>query len=145
MPAQQDISPLLKVDTGLACLVMLARFHQIAADPGQLTHQFKVSGEPFGKNDILLAAKQLGMQAKVVKTSYDRLERTPLPAMAADKGGGYFVLARFADDKVLIHDPRAERPNIVDKKQLLAQWNGELILFTSRASMIGEMSRFDFS
>ena len=135
----------LKVDTGLACLVMLARFHQIVADPRQLTHQFKVSGDSFGKNDILLAARQLGMQAKLIKTTYDRLERTPLPAMAVAKDGGYFILARFADDKALIHDPRAERPSIVDKEELLAHWNGELILFASRASMIGEMSRFDFS
>jgi subfamily B ATP-binding cassette protein HlyB/CyaB len=144
MQEQQDINP-FNLDTGLACLVMLARFHQIAADPGQLTHQFKVSGASFCKTDILLAAKQLGMQAKVVKTSYDRLDRTPLPAMAVDKGGGYFILARFADDKVLIHDPRAHQPKIVEKEQFLAHWDGELILFTSRASMIGEMSRFDLS
>jgi subfamily B ATP-binding cassette protein HlyB/CyaB len=133
------------LDTGLTCLVMLARFHQIAADPEQLAHQFKASAEGFGKPDILLAAKHLGLQAKVVKTSIDRLDRTPLPAMAVDKDGGYFILARFDADKALIHDPKAERPEIVSRDQLLARWSSELILFTSRASMIGEMAKFDFS
>lgn len=33
------------LDTGLTCLVMLARFHQIAADPQQLAHQFKGMAE----------------------------------------------------------------------------------------------------
>jgi len=133
------------LDTGLTCLVMLARFHQIAADPDQLAHQFKASGEVFGKTEILLAAKHLGLQAKPVKTTIDRLDRTPLPAMAADSSGGYFILARFDADKALIHDPKAERPEVVSRDELLARWSGELILFTSRASLVGEMAKFDFS
>lgn len=133
------------LDTGLACLVMLARFHQIAADPGQLAHQFKVSGAAFTQTELLLAAKHLGLQAKPVKTSIERLDRTPLPAMAVDSTGGYFILARFDNDTALIHDPRAERPQVVTRDELLARWSGQLILFTSRASMIGEMAKFDFS
>ena len=133
------------MDTGLACLSMLARFHQIAVDPEQLAHQFKGSGEPFGRSDILLAAKHLSLQAKLVKTSLDRLDRTPLPAMAVDNNGSYFILACFDADKALIHDPRAERPQVVSRDELRARWGGELILFTSRASMVGEMAKFDFS
>ncbi|OYW24630.1 MAG: type I secretion system permease/ATPase, partial [Hydrogenophilales bacterium 12-63-5] len=133
------------LDTGLTCLVMLARFHQIAADPEQIAHQFKASADTFSKADILLAAKHLGLQAKPVKTTIDRLDRTPLPAMAVDKDGSYFILARFEADKALIHDPRAERPEVVSRDELLARWSGELILFTSRASLIGEMAKFDFS
>jgi subfamily B ATP-binding cassette protein HlyB/CyaB len=142
---EQDSPCAAALDTGLTCLVMLARFHQIAADSDQLAHQFKVSGDAFCKTEILLAAKHLGLQAKPVKTPLDRLDRTPLPAMAVDSTGGYFILARFDADKALIHDPRAERPQVVSRDELLARWNGELILFTSRASMIGEMAKFDFS
>ncbi len=144
MQQEQDAIPQL-LDTGLACLVMLARLHQIAADSDQLAHQFKVSGEAFGQTDILLAAKHLGLQARAVRTSIDRLDRTPLPAMAVDSAGGYFILARFEGDKALIQDPRSEGPQVLSKEELLARWNGELILFTSRASMIGEMAKFDFS
>ena len=152
------IPPGTNLDTGLACLVMLARFHQIAADPGQLAHQFKVSGEVFSQTDLLLAAKHLGLQAKLVKTSIDRLDRTPLPVIAIDSAGDYFILARFDNGTALIHDPRAERPQVVSRDDLLARWgsedrgrktedrmSGQLILFTSRASMIGEMAKFDFS
>ena len=146
MTSSSDIPALpTPLDTGLVCLVMLARFHQIAADPGQLAHQFKVSGETFTQTDLLLAAKHLSLQAKSVKTSIDRLDRTPLPAMAVDNTGGYFILARFEGDTALIHDPRAERPQVISRDELLTRWNGQLILFTSRASMIGEMAKFDFS
>ena len=142
---QQDPTSLPPIDTGLACLIMLARFHQIAVDPAQLAHQFKVSGETFSQPEILLAAKHFGLQAKPVKTKLDRLDRTPLPAMAVGRNGGYFILARFEGDKALIHDPRAERPQVVSRDELQARWNEELILFTSRASMVGEMAKFDFS
>ena len=52
------------VDTGLLGLVMLARFHGVAADPDQLAHDFKESGQLFGVAQILQAAKQLGLKAK---------------------------------------------------------------------------------
>ena len=143
--SMESPSSSLLQDPGLTCLVMLARFHQIAADPDQLVHQFKASGDAFGKTEILLAAKHLGLQAKPVKTTLDRLDRTPLPAMAVDNEGGYFILARFDADKTLIHDPKAERPQVVSRDELLSRWAGELILFTSRASLIGEMAKFDFS
>lgn len=144
MPEQQIQTNAL-TDTGLACLVMLARFHQIAADPDQLAHQFKVPGTPFGNNEILLAAKYLGLQARRITTTPARLDRTPFPAMAADTDGGYFIIARFEGEKALIHDPGVERPQVVSRDELLARWSGELFLFASRASLAGDLARFDFS
>ena len=56
-----------QIDTGLACLVMLARFHSIAVDPHQIAHEFKETGKAFGISEILLAAKKLGLVTKKVK------------------------------------------------------------------------------
>ena len=133
------------VDTGLACLVMLARFHSTAVEPAQLKHEFGSEGAAFGRTEILLAAKKLELKAKVVKTTFDRLAHTSLPAMAQATDGGFFIIARVDAGKVLIHDPRAERPLIVTREQLEERWAGELILFTSRASLTGELAKFDFT
>lgn len=133
------------LDTGLICLTMLARFHNLPAEPAQLAHEFQTDGAPFGKTDILLAAKKLGFKAKVVRTDSSRLDRTPLPAMACDLDGNFFIIARVDADNVLIHDPRAQRPQQITRDALDMRWNGELILFTSRASMAGELSKFDFT
>jgi hypothetical protein len=40
-------------DSGLLALVMLSRFHSVAADPEQLRHEFSVGGAPFGTDEIL--------------------------------------------------------------------------------------------
>ncbi len=134
-----------QIDSGLACLVIIARFHAIAADPDQLTHQFKVDGKPLSKSDILLASKQLGLEAKAVRTGTDRLDRTPLPAVALCSDGSCFIMARSNGEQILIHDPVAGLPQMISPNELTARWTGELILFTSRASLAGEMSKFDFT
>ncbi|MDT3737256.1 MAG: type I secretion system permease/ATPase [Denitratisoma sp.] len=134
-----------ETDTGLIGLAMLARFHGVAADPDQLAHEFKEPGRPFGTAQILLAAKSIGLKAKAMRSDWIRLERTPLPALASDRDGRFFILARIDGDQVLVQDPRVKRPQVLSQADFVARWNGELILFASRASLAGELARFDFT
>ncbi|QDX79885.1 type I secretion system permease/ATPase [Denitratisoma sp. DHT3] len=133
------------VDTGLLGLVMLAHFHGIAADPDQLSHEFKDDGKSLDTSRILLAAKKLGLKARLVHVAPDRLVRTPLPALAVDLEGNYLILARADVEQVLIQIPGAPRPEVLSVEGFVARWSGQLILFASRASMAGELSRFDFT
>ena len=64
-----------RADSGLSCLVMLARFHNGAASAGQLQHEFATDGEPFGRAEILLAAKALGLIVKSVRSNPSRLSQ----------------------------------------------------------------------
>ena len=97
------------LDPGLTCLIMLARFHGVAAEPAQLAHEFGEGG-PFGITQILLAAGKLGLKAKAVRAASARLATTPLPALALGRQGGFFILARVDEDQALIHDPQAGKP-----------------------------------
>lgn len=133
------------VDSGLACLVMLARFHNVAASPEQLTHEYAEDGRLFGRPEVLLAAKKLGLKAKSARSSLSRLSHIPLPAIATDSDGRFFIIARLDDGKALIHDPQAQRPEVLSLEELEARWTGELILIRSEASLAGDLARFDFS
>jgi subfamily B ATP-binding cassette protein HlyB/CyaB len=134
-----------RADTGLACLVMLARFHGLAADPDQIAHDHAEPGMPFGAPQVLRAAKALGLKARHVQTTVRRLTHTPLPAMAMDGEGQFLILARVDNGQALIHDPRALRPQVVSLDDLCRRWSGQLILVASRASLAGELARFDFT
>ncbi|HGY1015930.1 TPA: type I secretion system permease/ATPase, partial [Aeromonas salmonicida subsp. smithia] len=134
-----------RIDTGLMGLVMLARYHNIAADPEQLAHEFQSDGSPFDSTKILLAAKRVGLKAKLVKTGRARLERTPLPALALDNNGQFFILARVSNEQVLIHDLSFERPQSLPLDEFCERWSGQVILFTSRASLAGDLAKFDFT
>lgn len=133
------------VDSGLACLVMLARFHNVAASPEQLTHEYAEDGHFFGRAEMLLAAKKLGLKAKSARSSLSRLSHTPLPAIASDRDGRFFIIARLDEGKALIHDPLAQRSEVLSFEELETRWNGELILLRSEASIAGELSKFDFT
>lgn len=133
------------IDTGLACLVVLARLHGVAADPSQLAHLFRQDARPFSTTEILLAAKSLKLKAKAVQSSAQRLTKVPLPALAMNVDGTFFVLARADAQSVLIQDPARGQPELVSYDQLGQRWSGELILLASRASLTGDLARFDFS
>ncbi|TJZ74820.1 type I secretion system permease/ATPase [Chitiniphilus eburneus] len=134
-----------RVDTALACLVMLARFHQVAIEPDQVRHQYADTDGRLTEADVLRAARHAGLKARAVDTRLDRLDRTPLPAMARTLAGEWVILARVEGDQVLYHDPIAGRPQRCSQEAWLAMWSGRLILFTSRASLAGDLARFDFS
>ncbi|OFS70567.1 peptidase C39 [Pseudomonas sp. HMSC08G10] len=141
MSEHQPDSP----DTGLICLLMLARFHNVAASGEQLAHEFTDGQQAFATPQLLLASRKLGLKAKRVETRPERLAQTPLPAIAADREGGFFIIARMDQGKVLIQDPRAERPEVIDLATLEQRWSGELLLLRSEALAPGESSRFDFT
>ncbi|HEX7130000.1 MAG TPA: type I secretion system permease/ATPase [Rhodanobacteraceae bacterium] len=133
------------IDGGLTCLVVLARFHGIAADPAQLAHTFQENGKPFSEQEILLAARSLKLKAKAVDSSMARLPKLPLPAIALDAHGGFCILARADEQSVLIHDPLESKPRVLSHAEWGQRWPGRLILFSSQASVAGDLARFDFS
>lgn len=145
MPGVSSAAKQEAVDSGLACLLVLARFHDVAADAAQLSHLFQETGKPFAVPEILLAAKALKLKARAVDSNIGRLIKLPLPAIAIDNEGGFLVLARADDHSVLVHDPKASTPQVLSHAEWQQRWSGKLILFTSRASIAGELARFDFS
>ncbi|MBQ4855818.1 type I secretion system permease/ATPase [Rhodanobacter sp. B2A1Ga4] len=132
-------------DQPLQGLVLLAQFHGIAADAAQLRHDAGRGNQPFDETALLLAAKRLGLKAKVVRQPAERLDRVALPALALMNDGTAFVVAKVDDAKVLIHDLALQRPSILSRHELLARYDGRLLTVASRASMVAELAKFDFS
>lgn len=133
------------IDSGLAALGIIAYFHRISADVSQLKHQSGLGEhEVFGEVDIMIAAKSLGMKSRKFRLDLKRVDRLPLPALMLDKDGKHFLLARVEGQQVIIQDMDNTPPKLLTPEQLLERTQHG-ILFTSRASMIGEISRFDFS
>ncbi|WP_354441181.1 type I secretion system permease/ATPase [Ottowia thiooxydans] len=135
-------------------LCSLARLHQTAVDPATLAHQMGLQpGEAASQEDLLRAAKHLGLKAKLSRSSVQRLSLSPLPALAIlrskDGGTRVVVLAQCDTQRVLIQDPAASgsasRPVVQTLDAFAQAWTGELILMTSRASLTGQLAKFDFS
>jgi subfamily B ATP-binding cassette protein HlyB/CyaB len=139
------------MDSGLLSLLMMASLHSIAADEAKLRHDFGAA--PFSIDTLLLAAKSLGMSAKLVAQPAERLDRVPFPVIGVDVEGGFFILARYAPGgsgpeaaapKVLMQRP-GQPPAVLELPDFLALWSGQLIFLTSKASFAGDMAKFDFT
>ena len=134
-------------DFGLRGLVLLAQFHGIAADAAQLAHDFGRDSEPFDDASLLLAAKQIGLKAKFAFQPADRIGKTNLPALAWDRDGQPFIIAKVsADDaQILIHDLAEQRPRTLTRSEFEDRYGGRLLQVASRASVLGELAKFDFT
>jgi len=134
-----------QVDTGAACLVTLLRFFGMPGEIGQIRHQFAEPGTPMDADALLRAAKRLGLRAKLASLSAAKLGGAPLPAIAEMQDGRFVILAKASDDKVLIQDPAAGRPETPSVEEFVANWTGRLLQLTRRAAPLGRGGKFDVS
>jgi len=132
-------------DLALRGLVLLAQFHGVAADADQLAHEAGASAGPLDDTTLVLLARKLGLKAKVVTPVAGRLAMANLPALALCETGDAFIIARINGDQALVHDLRLQRPQTITLDALKQRYEGRLLQIASRASVLGELARFDFS
>src|SRR6202047_5622470 len=130
-------------EPGLIALLMLLRFHGVGADPAQIRHQCGTA--VIGVADMIRCAKEFGLKARELKTSWARLVTTPLPAIAVLKDGGFLLLGKVGDDKVVAQSTKTPRPELMPRSGLEAIWDGRLVLMTRRASLLDLTLRFDIT
>ncbi len=128
-------------DDGLVAFATVLAMHRIAVDPDQLRHSLGHHDAVSADELLRLATRQDGVRAKAISTTYEKLARLPLPALA-DGPGGWFVLGRIADDAALVQRP-GSAPERLDRQALDAAWSGTLILITTREGVAGAAGRFD--
>src|SRR5690606_3637420 len=120
-------------DLGVAGLVLLAQFHGVPVDPDQLAHQSGRGGELFDEAALLLAARQLGLKARIARIATDRIDKLALPALAWQPDGEHFIVAKANEQQVLIQDLRMRRPQVLTREQFAERYLGRLLLVASRA------------
>ena len=130
-------------DSGLPALVTLLRCHGIAAEPGQIRHRLGIA--QIGVADMLRCAKIFGLKARVQKTTWERLAVTPLPGVAVLRDGGFLILGKVADGKLLVQWPMVPQPETMTEVELEAIWNGDIVLMARRATLTDLSRRFDIT
>jgi subfamily B ATP-binding cassette protein HlyB/CyaB len=130
-------------ESGLAALVMLLRIHGIGAEGEQIRHRLGTAR--IGVTEMLRCAKEIGLKARAHRTSWERLANTPLPGIAALRDGGFLILGKVGEDKIIVQRPLSLQPEAMTRAQLEAIWDGRLVLMARRASLTDLSRRFDIS
>ena len=129
-------------DQGSASLAFVLNLLGLPADPEQIRHQ---SGKArLGEVDLVRAARRFPVKARLVASDIERLAKTPLPALAAMRDGGWWVIGQVGPDKLLVKDPLSAAPLSVPRDRFLELWSGRVILITRRAALTDPHRRFDF-
>ena len=135
----------LPAPSGIICLCVIAGRYQRTAEPVQLTRAlgFDLTA-PVTDVQVVLAAKELGLKAKSLRTTWESLPRRSLPAIAEFSGGEFVVLLRSdPDGSVLVGDPRRTRPKRLSREQLEGAWSGRIVLIKSRLRLENANPPFD--
>lgn len=139
-------------DSGLDCFALLLQFLGRPASPEQIRHARGRGDDPFTTNDLLRAARQLGVEARLVKMPINHLGNTPLPAIAWDKSDNFFILASVTaspgstyPEKALIQKGDSDTPDVWTGSELTENYAGSIILMTTREKTVGDQRAFGFS
>jgi subfamily B ATP-binding cassette protein HlyB/CyaB len=140
-----SIDPELRepLDPGLTALVMLLRFHGVGADPSRIKHH--CGGADIGITEMIRCAKEFGLRARELKTSWARLATTPLPAIAELKNGDFLLLGKAGQDKILVQSTKTPRPALMTQGEFEKVWTGRIVLMTKRANLTDLARRFDIT
>ena len=111
-------------DPGLEALVMLLRFHGVAADREQISHRLGTSR--IGVPEMLRCAKDLGLKARACKTQWSRLARTPLPGIATLRDGGFPGARQGRRRQGAGPVAAVPRPTLMTRAEFEAVWDGRL-------------------
>jgi len=132
-------------DSGLASLIMLARYHGVAADAESVHHRFAPPGKPMQKVDLIRAASALGLKAKTLLRDLSKLSRIVFPAMVMLKDGSWAILGGAREDDVLLQSPFRHGVEKIPKEEFGKKWSGELLLITKRTPLPEMVRKFNIS
>ena len=78
--------------------------------------------------------------------------RAPLPAIAIDKEGNFFIAIKFGFEggdktktKMIIRQPDTPTAQTITQEDFLERWSGQFIFFTSKMTYMRDLAKFDFS
>lgn len=120
------------IDAGLYCFVNIARFHNIPADPEQITHALAIGEEGMTEADILRAAKEFKLKAKASDVKFETLAKLPLPAIVGFENEKFAILAKADEEKLLVMLPDGSSPTVLSREEFSRKWTGRVMLFTQR-------------
>ncbi len=110
-------------DPGLRALCAIAGYYRIASDPARLARELALAGGPCGPEDILRAARLLGLRARLLlRVDARRFARLPTPAIVRLKGGRFLIFGGLMPSGLYrLFDPATGTDKGVSLEELVDQ------------------------
>ncbi|OBQ51897.1 type I secretion system permease/ATPase [Halodesulfovibrio spirochaetisodalis] len=131
------------IDTGLFCIIYIARFFDIEANADTLLHEFRADEKNLSEQQLLNAASSLKLKAKVKSWKLDEASNIPFPAMFLTKENTWCVIGKITADSALIRNPLSTKAESISLDELAAMWNDKVILLAKRTILPSAIRQFN--
>lgn len=118
-------------DTGLNCLLIIAKINEISITEDQVRHSFALDEKKITDFEMLKISKKIGLKAKLYKTTLEKLVKLKLPLIFKENDGSYKILAKI-EEEFLILDTNSGKQEYLKKEEFEKKWNNEVILMTKK-------------
>jgi subfamily B ATP-binding cassette protein HlyB/CyaB len=127
--------------SGLLALVAVAQFHQRPCNPAELAQRVGVYGDSITPAQLILAAREIGLKARMGELLWHDLPRQNFPLMAELRDGGYLILARIEHDRLMVLDPQRGQL-VLDQATYSAAATGRVLFVKPRLKLAEEPRQF---
>ncbi|GAA6619186.1 peptidase domain-containing ABC transporter [Scytonema sp. NUACC26] len=124
---QQSVS-----DCGAACLVMVGRYWGKSFSVNRLRDIANIDRNGASLRGLAVAAESIGLTARPVKASLERLAQQTLPAIVHWEGKHYIVVYEVTRSRVIVVDPAIGQRTLT-YVEFKAGWNGYTLLLQPSA------------
>ncbi len=142
----QDGGVVNGIDTGLACLIAIAKYYNIPAEYRQLERAYVLEEGAVDFTTIVRAARELKLKARKYEGLKEAdLDKLVYPVLIKLHSGRSVVITTIREGNIYVMDPAfSQQPVKVDRYKLLMDWTGDAILFTRRFELDRKKSKFGF-
>lgn len=116
-----------EMDCGAACVAMLCRAFGRNVSMTSIRYAVGTSTDGTTLRGLVRGGNEVGLEMRAIKSSPDRVETLPLPAIVHWKGNHWIVLHRIDGDRLRIADP-ARGLRTEPRADLEQNWSGYAVL-----------------
>lgn len=114
-------------DSGLSCFMIVMKFQGVPVTKEQAESISLISADRKMRDiDIVQAAKNLNMKARLCRLNVNRINSIKSPIIAKDKNGEFFIIAKSNEDKFMILFADKTQPEVKTRTELIDIWANEL-------------------
>lgn len=143
MEQREDEKP-TSLDKSSICLLAIASSLGILVKKVHLEQMIIWSpGELPTPQQIIMAVKVIGLNAKIRTIALEKLYKQPVPAIAIMKDGSYVATGQCDKSSIIVLDDETQRPKMIPIETFFQIWSGQLILVKKTITWKGVKKRFN--
>lgn len=112
-------------DHGVLALTVLSRLHGLSIAPEEV--RVRCGGGILDVGDLLRCGRDLGLKVRALTSDWSGLSRLSLPGVAALRAGGFLLIGKVVEDRVVVADLVSRRPEFMSRDEFEGLWDGRIV------------------